>query len=107
MTNAGSIRVTSDGSERTVHLSTDHLTSTKTARQVGQKVTAGLADSDQDRVNIDLQDVERIGSAGLNQLISINSKCRSLGVKVVLMDAQDSVKNVFSLTRLERMFEVR
>lgn len=54
---------------------------------------------------VDMSEIQRITSEGLNELIGLNSEARSLGVSVKLLDVCTSVRDVFKLTRLERMFE--
>nr|WP_271895687.1 STAS domain-containing protein [Rubripirellula sp.] len=54
---------------------------------------------------VDMTDIERITSEGLNELIALNSEARGLGVSVRLLEVCTSVRDVFKLTRLERMFE--
>ena len=90
---------------QTVTLSQEHLNNMGAARQVAghlDQLAESAADS---QLNIDLKEVERITSAGLNELIGINSQARSCGVRLVLLDVQEAVRDVFALTRLERMFE--
>lgn len=58
-------------------------------------------------VKLDLQRIERINSTGLNKLIGMSRKARNSGVRLVLLNVQDSVRDIFVLTRLERMFELR
>ena len=54
---------------------------------------------------LDMSDIERITSEGLNELIGFNSEARSQGVSVQLLDVCTTVRDVFKVTRLERMFE--
>ena len=54
---------------------------------------------------VDMSDIERITSEGLNELIGLNSEARGAGVSVQLLDVCPTVRDVFKLTRLERMFE--
>lgn len=57
------------------------------------------------RLALDLAELEQIRSVGLNGLIAANSNGRCVGLSVVLLNVQAKVREVFSLTRLERMFE--
>ena len=54
---------------------------------------------------VDMSEIERITSEGLNELIGLNSEARSRGIFIQLLDVCPSVRDVFKLTRLERMFE--
>lgn len=98
-------RVNVEGPQQTIIFSEQHLNSSETAVKVGQLLRDRLDEGAAECLNVDLTNIGRINSAGLNELISINSQCRSLGVRLVLIDVRDSVREIFALTRLERMFE--
>ncbi|WP_197231106.1 STAS domain-containing protein [Novipirellula artificiosorum] len=57
-------------------------------------------------LNLDLAEVSWVSSVGLNELIEINLHAKKSGVRLVLTNVQSVVREVFMLTRLERMFEV-
>lgn len=54
---------------------------------------------------VDMSEIDRITSEGLNELIGLNSEARAQGVTIQLLEVCPSVRDVFKLTRLERMFE--
>ena len=90
-------------------LSHDHLNSQGASGDVqavlvdlGEEVTASGAEK---TLSVDMSDIERITSIGLNELIGLYSQSRNLGVRLVLLDVCVAVRDVFKLTRLERMFE--
>jgi len=104
-----SLQVTSPESLATIALSQDQLTQAGLGCDINSHLNA-VSGNEQDstariQLNLDLGQVERISSAGLNELIGINSAARSRGIRLVLLDVQESVREVFVLTRLERMFE--
>ena len=93
-----------------VSFSTEDINQMDTARQISWQLSELIGKETEDDgrnevLNLDFKEIDRISSAGLNELIGINSQARSLGVRVVLVDVQQSVRDVFALTRLERMFE--
>ncbi len=109
MADAGSLQVTSHGLQTTIALLGEHLNQMGAGRQLSSHleelsaIAPGSGSSVQ--LNLDLKRVEKITSAGLNELIGINSLARSRGIRLVLLDVQESVREIFALTRLERMFE--
>ena len=108
MPNAKPLRVTSRGQQTTITFLDGHLNQMGVATYSNHLEELSPIEPCSDscvRLNLDLQRVERISSAGLNELIGINSLARSRGVRLVLLDVQDSVREIFALTRLERMFE--
>ena len=106
MSQADLIRVRIDGNNRVVSLSADHLNQMAAARQLGIDLHDLFEERcDAARWSLDFREVDHITSVGLNELIGINSQARSRGVQLVLLDVCDSVRDVFALTRLERLFE--
>ena len=57
-------------------------------------------------LEIDLHLVSRINSTGLNSLISVQTLARHAGVRLELSGVCAEVREVFRITRLERMFEI-
>jgi anti-anti-sigma factor len=104
------IRVRAEGAHKTVSFSPTHLDSVDSARQVAGHVSE-LLNSDRSEtsqhshLNLDFKNIDRLSSAWLNALIGINSEARNRGIRVVLLDVQQSVRDIFEVTRLERMFE--
>ncbi|TWU25002.1 putative anti-sigma factor antagonist BtrV [Novipirellula galeiformis] len=101
--------------EQTVCCSTSQLNSLKTARQLSDDLVGWInaapkpepaASKPRPTLNLDLGDVDWLSSVGINELIQVNRKARKVGVKFVLTEVGDSVREVFELTRLERMFHV-
>jgi anti-anti-sigma factor len=111
MSIAETLQVTSQGLLTTITLDEDNLNQVG----AGQNISTHLREMAEDeellrrsiQLNLDLKRIDRITSAGLNELIGINSLARSRGIRVVLLDVQVSVREIFALTRLERMFEFR
>tara|TARA_R110002049_G_scaffold285698_4_gene467071 strand:- start:231751 stop:232161 length:411 start_codon:yes stop_codon:yes gene_type:complete len=62
--------------------------------------------SEIDKLTLDFRQVGWLSSDGLNELISINRQARTRGLRLVLSNVQEPVREVFALTRLERMFEL-
>jgi anti-anti-sigma factor len=104
------VRINSEGTSRMVSFSSEHINRMETARQISWQLSELIGEDKgqndhQGVLNLDFKEIDWISSAGLNELIGINSQARSQGVRIVLVDVQQSVRDVFALTRLERMFE--
>ena len=52
------------------------------------------------RLALDFGKVDRVCTAGLNELIAINSHARCDGLRVVLVNVQDEIREVFTLHRV-------
>jgi anti-anti-sigma factor len=106
---AAPLEMTSQGPDRTIALSHEHLEDSGTGDQISSHLHEMAGDEESERadcqLSLDLRGVRRITSNGLNELIGINRLARNRGVRLVLLDVQESVRDVFAITRLERMFE--
>lgn len=58
-----------------------------------------------EELRVDLSSIDRIDSEGLNELIRTQSRLRARGVQLRLTGVGSTVREVFRLTRLERVFE--
>ncbi len=80
----------------------------KLARKISSKVSDAL---DQPReqlvtdVIVDLGQVTWISSAGLNELIRLQAQSRASGIHFRLRSLNEAVRDVFRITRLERIFD--
>lgn len=104
------IRVRAEGAHKTISFSPAHLDSVDSAKQIAGHVSELLSSdcsetSQHSHLHLDFKNIDRINSVWLNELIGINSEARNHGIRVVLLDVQQSVRDVFEVTRLERMFE--
>jgi anti-anti-sigma factor len=59
------------------------------------------------RLRLDLADVRVATAGGLGQLVRLHKALRSRGGKLTLRNAADSVYEVFRLTRLTEVLDVR
>jgi anti-anti-sigma factor len=110
MSDSELIKVCRKGSETVVSFTAENLnrfdSAQRIARDFGELFENGLCRSHPiDCIHVDLNSINRITSVGLNGLIQMNSKSRSHGVRLVLANVPESVRDVFRLTRMERMFE--
>ena len=100
-----------DGTEKVISFSHSHINDLTTARQIAGHVGEMIEQSDGrdegswETLSVDFQRVNRVSSVALNQLIGIQRQARSRGIRLVLTNVPQSVRDVFALTRLERMFE--
>lgn len=60
-----------------------------------------------EEVVIDLSDVYHINSNDLNDLIRLQLRVKHTGQRLVLANVQQTVLQVFTLTRLDRLIELR
>lgn len=70
----------------------------KTLQEVIKQDTANLL--------IDLEAVSYMDSSGLATLVEVFQHIQKLGKKLALFSLQDTVKNIFSITRLDEIFPI-
>ena len=73
--------------------------------QIKDKVLS-LIDTGQKNLLIDLGEVDFIDSSGLGTLVSCLNSLKKAGGKLKICDIQENPKQVFEMTRLDRVFEV-
>lgn len=101
-----------EGTERVVLIPHEEINDSLAAREISVQLVE-LIDSETDSeegeletLHLDLHQIDWISSVGLNELIGIHRRARSRGIRLVLSNVRESVRDVFALTRLERTFEV-
>ena len=114
MSHAELIQVRMEGTETTISILPQHLNELAVANEVEKHLRELIEETqlypsgpaETPTVRLDFEKIQRLGSLGLNQLISIQRAARNRGVRLVLTNVQQSVQDVFVVTRLERMFEI-
>ena len=108
MSGALAVEIHFHDSEMVVSPSLKVINRRKLVGQITSQVSAAL---DQPRENmvtemvVDLGQVTWISSVGLNELIRLQTQSRSSGVSLRLRSLHAAVRDVFRITRLERIFE--
>ncbi len=102
------VRYKTEGNHLVAQLLDSQITTWKVASRIRDSLLQAIdhQGSNVQAVRIDLAHVERIGSAGLNELIGFRTRARGQGLHVELSAAQPQVREVLMLTRLDRVFEV-
>ena len=80
----------------------------RSAKQITSQVSAALkrsGDCPTTDLVLDMSDVDWISSAGLNELIQMQTQSRASGITFRLRSTCETVREVFRITRLERIFQ--
>lgn len=75
-------------------------------QQLGPRLVGLLDDHRPAMLLLDLQAIGQLSSECLSQLIHANGHARSQGLRLVLMNLCDPLREVFRITRLDRLFEL-
>lgn len=76
------------------------------AHRLQQQLAETMAAIDYAHVQVDMTDVESLDSAGLMVLVSSLTLAQQLGKQLTLSGISPSVRIVFELTQLDRVFEI-
>lgn len=66
-----------------------------------------VLDKIEDSIEVNIQDLEYISSAGLGLLISVHLKLTKVGNNMVVTNPNELVKNIFHLSRLDEVFDIK
>ena len=83
-----------------------HLKHADESRDVMLRVAESLDAGGVGVIALDLGEMKMLTSQTLNELITLNTRAKSCGVRLVLTNLADDLRDIFAITRLERMFEL-
>jgi anti-sigma B factor antagonist len=78
----------------------------RTAEQMQSDVLAAATKRPKIPVVLDLANIEFLPSLALGALVSMNRNLKSEGHRFMLVGIQPMVRGVFSLTRMDKLFEI-
>jgi anti-sigma B factor antagonist len=73
---------------------------------LGDELFALVENDHRRRLLLNFTGVEFLSSAALNKLIILDKKIKSHGGKLVLSDLRPEIKEVFAITRLDKLFTI-
>lgn len=76
------------------------------AGEFQQRMVKAVAQDDDANVLVSLEQVESLDSAGLMALVSSLKLAQSLGRRFSLCNVSPSIRIIFELTQLDRVFEI-
>lgn len=74
--------------------------------QLGDELISLVDDQQKTQLLLNFEGVEFMSSAALNQLIRLHRRVKAVGGAVRICHLHRQIREVFSLTRLDRMFEI-
>ena len=90
---------------------TARLTGPSVGQREGEVVAAMIqsrleADDAVSSIVLDFSDISFINSAGLGSCVVVHQTAKSHGAAVVLYAMQTSIRDVFTMTRLDKIFKI-
>jgi anti-anti-sigma factor len=74
--------------------------------QLGGDLIAQLNDTTEERVILDFRSVQFMSSSMLGKLVQVQKKCKEFKVHLKLCAITPDIKQVFKITKLDRLFEI-
>lgn len=102
------VTVSQRGNDLVARLNSPRLNEPAIAQETSDQLQSALdaCPAGTQAVHLDLGDVRAIASVALNHLIGFHTKARGQGIHVAITDVQPAVREVFEITRLDRVFRV-
>ena len=76
-------------------------------RGLGKELLEILGKSEEEQVVLDFSNVEFMSSAMLGTLVSFNKKCKEYKAKLKLCSIAPEIREVFKITRLDKLFDIQ
>lgn len=74
---------------------------------IGEEIGAIIESSPKPKLLISFANVDHLSSAALGTLITVNTKIRNKGGKLCLANIDPQIYEVFVITRLNQLFEIK
>ncbi len=100
------LRVTRDGGVTQVEFVDRNILDEANIQHIGEEIAEIIEASDEPRLLISFANVDHLSSAALGALITINNKIRTRNGALRLANIDPQIREVFQITRLERLFEI-
>lgn len=73
---------------------------------IGNQLFSLVDDDHREKIVLDFTNVEYLSSAALGKLITMDKKVRAAGGKMRLCSIRSDIKEVFKITRLDKLFQI-
>ena len=107
MTERRRTTVVNIGDLATVRFNDKKIVDSANIEEMGDELR-GIVDTDKMKhILLNFDGVEFLSSAALNKLILIDKKVKQAGGNLRLCNLREEIKEVFTITRLDRVFDIR
>lgn len=101
------LRVSEEAGRITIRFAPGTTLSENNAEEFSREVSALAQQREKPHLLLDLGELTLITSVGLSKLIALNGRVRAAGGRLTLFNANPIVRQVFQVTRLDTVLEVR
>jgi len=90
----------------TIYFMTPRILDETQLEAVSRDVLAALDKTTEDKVILDFSKVQFMSSSMLGKLVQIHKKCGEFKVKLKLSGISPDIRQVFKITRLDKLFDI-
>ena len=90
----------------TVAFNDSRLLDESKLEQLGGDLIAQLNDTTEERVILDFRSVQFMSSSMLGKLVQVQKKCKEFKVHLKLCSISPDIRQVFKITKLDKLFEI-
>lgn len=101
------ITVSDDGGVSVVRFVDKKIVDSGSIEQLGEELNSLVTVDKRNMILLNFDTVEFMSSAALNKLISLNTKVKAAAGRLKLCCLRAEIKEVFTITRLDRVFDLR
>ena len=107
MSNKRRIIVSDEGAICVVRFVDKKIVDSASIEQLGEELNSLVLVDKKSVLLLNFEGVEFMSSAALNKMISLNSKLKAVQGRLKLCNLRAEIKEVFTITRLDRVFDIR
>jgi anti-anti-sigma factor len=100
------VRVETDGQILTAVIIEPRLLDAAAIQQLEKHLMDALGKSNEQRLIVDFRPVNFMSSSALGTLVRFRSKCQEYKVELKLTGINTNIREVFQITRLDKIFEI-
>ena len=101
------ITVSDDGGVSVIRFVDKKIVDSGSIEQLGEELNSLVTVEKRGMILLNFDSVEFMSSAALNKLISLNTKVKAAAGRLKLCCLRAEIKEVFTITRLDRVFDLR
>jgi anti-sigma B factor antagonist len=90
----------------TIQFQTPRILDENQLEEVTREVLAELDKSSEEKVILDFAPVQFMSSSMLGKLVMIHKKCKEFKVKLKLSGISPQIREVFKISRLDKLFDI-
>jgi len=101
------LRVQKQNDVAVVTFATSRILDQSNVQQLGEEFDALVDDFHLDKLVLNFENVSYMSSAVMGKLVGLLKKVKAAGGQLILCNIEDSIYEIFSIMRFDKMFQIR